>query len=219
MMHCLNPHVHIEIFIMRNLVYLINNRLKPKPFTYFWFKGWAKRAVNFSGLCGILWRNHSFSRKGVRLGHLSVIGNIELNGKGSNLVLGNECFISGKVHLALYEKITLGNNVVINQGCTLLTASHDINCPNWQHKKAPIVIEDYAWIATNSIILPGVTVGRGAVVGAGSVVTKSIPPYHVVAGNPAKTINERTLKELSHATVHWLAPFEAWLGIPKNELK
>ena len=85
------------------------------------------------------------------------------------------------------------------------------------HIKAPIVIDDYAWIATNSIILPGVTIGKGAVVGAGSVVTKSVPPYQVVAGNPARIVKERTLKELSHVTVNWLAPFEAWLSIPKTQ--
>ncbi|MCX7101578.1 MAG: acyltransferase [Methylobacter sp.] len=198
------------------LIFLIKNRLKPKKFTYLWYKSWGKRLLNFKGLCTILWYNYCFTRKGVKLGYLSVIGDIELNGKPSNLTIGNESFISGKSHLALNDKITLGNNVVINQGCTLLTASHDINCVNWEHIKSPIIIEDYAWVATNSIILPGVVIGKGAVIGAGSVVTKSVPPYHVVAGNPARIIKTRSLKKLTHATINWLAPFEAWLGIPKN---
>ena len=199
------------------IAYLINHRIKPKPFTYPWYKVWAKRIVNFKGLCKILWRNYFLFRKGVTMGHLSVIGNADLNGNPTNLVVGNECFIGSNVHLALHDKIILGNNVVVNDGCTLLTASHDVNCPNWSHVKAPIVIEDYAWIATNSMILSGVTIGKGAVVGAGSVVTKSVPPYQVVAGNPARIVKERKLKELSYVTVHWLAPFEAWLGIPKTQ--
>lgn len=199
------------------IAYLIKHRIKPKRFTYPWYKVWAKRVVNFKGLCQILWRNFCLSRKGVKIGYLSVIGDAELNGSPANLVVGNECFIGSHVHLALHEKINLGNNVVVNDGCVLLTASHDVNCPNWSHVKAPIVIEDYAWIATNSMILPGVTIGKGAVVGAGSVVTKSVPPYQVVAGNPARMVKERTLKELSHVTVHWLAPFEAWVGIPKTQ--
>ena len=65
----------------------------------------------------------------------------------------------------------------------------DWGCVNSQ----PIVIEDDAWIGMNCIILKGVTVGRGAVVGAGSVVTKDVPPWTLVAGNPA-----RVIKELPH---------------------
>jgi acetyltransferase-like isoleucine patch superfamily enzyme/GT2 family glycosyltransferase len=195
--------------------YLLKHRIKQKPFTFPWCKIWAKRVINFKGLCQILWRNFCLSRKGVKIGYLSVIGNTHLQGNLANLVVGNECFIGSNVHLALHDKIIFGNNVVVNDGCQFLTASHDINCPDWNHVKAPIVIEDYVWIATNSMILPGVTIGKGSVVGAGSVVTKCIPPYQVVAGNPARIVKERSLKELSHVTVHWLAPFEAWLGIPK----
>ena len=60
----------------------------------------------------------------------------------------------------------------------------------------PIVIEDYVWIATGAMILPGVTVGEGAVVAAGSVVTKDVPPWTVVAGNPAREVKKRVLKSI-----------------------
>jgi acetyltransferase-like isoleucine patch superfamily enzyme len=55
---------------------------------------------------------------------------------------------------------------------------------------SPIIIEDDAWIGFNSIILKGVTIGKGSIVGAGSVVTKSVPPWTIVGGNPAKIIRE-----------------------------
>lgn len=197
------------------LSYLLEHRIKPKPFTYPWFKVWAKRAVNFKGLYHILWRNFCLSRRGVKLGHLSVIGNANLHGNPTNFVVGNECFIGSHIHLALNDKIILGNNVVINDGCTFLTASHDVNSPNWQQISAPIVIEDYAWIATNSIILSGVTIGKAAVVGAGSVVSKDVLPYQVVAGNPARVVKNRIQHDFTHSPVRWLAPFEAWVGIPK----
>lgn len=196
--------------------YLFKHRVKPKIFSFLWLKTWAKRIVNFKGLCKLMLNTFLLRRKGAEIGPISVVGKAEFNGKLSNLKIGNECFIGRDVRLELHENITLGNNVVVNDGCLLLTGSHDINCPNWSHVKAPIVIEDYAWIAMNSILLPGVTIGRGAVVGAGAVVTKSVPPYKVVAGNPARIVKERQLKNLKHVTVHWLAPIEAWLGIPRS---
>ena len=62
---------------------------------------------------------------------------------------------------------------------------------NWNVvKKSPVIIEDKVWIGTRSIILKGVTVGEGAIVGAGSVVTKDVQPWTVVAGNPAQKIKE-----------------------------
>ena len=115
----------------------------------------------------------------------------------------------------LHDKIILANNVIINDGCILLTASHDVDNPDWQQISAPIVIEDYAWIATNSIILPGVTIGKAAVVGAGSVVSKDVLPYQVVAGNPARVVKNRMQHNFTHSPVRWFAPIEAWVGIPK----
>lgn len=68
---------------------------------------------------------------------------------------------------------------------------HDPQCPNFGVESAPVVIEDYAWLSCRSIILPGVTVGKGAVVAAGAVVTKSVESYTIVGGIPAKPIGKR----------------------------
>jgi acetyltransferase-like isoleucine patch superfamily enzyme len=195
------------------LSYLFRHRIRETSFTYRWFRVWAKRVVNLIGLIGILYRVARLSLKGAEIGDLSVINAVELNGKASNLKIGRECMLGNRVHLALHDKIVLGNNVVVNDGCVLLTASHDINSPDWRNIKAPILIDDYAWIATNAIILPGVTIGYGAVVGAGAVVTKSVPAYCVVAGNPARKIKDRTLKQYNYSVVRFQAPFEAWVGV------
>jgi acetyltransferase-like isoleucine patch superfamily enzyme len=195
------------------LSYIFRYRIREKPFSYGWYKIWAKRLVNLDGLILILYRISRLSLKGAEIGTLSAVGDVEINGIAANLKMGRECVLGSGVRLALHDKIILGNNVVINDGCTLLTASHDINSHDWHHVKAPILIEDYAWIATNSIILPGITIGYAAVVGAGAVVTKSVPAYHVVAGNPARIVKERTLKKMSHSTVRFLAPIEAWVGL------
>ena len=195
------------------VLYLFRHRIREAPFSYPWFKVWAKRVVNLNGLIRILYRVFRLSLKGAEVGDLSVIGAVELNGKASNLKMGRECVLGSRVHLALHDRILLGNHVVINDGCVLLTASHDVNDPEWKHVKAPIIMGDYAWIATNAIILPGVTVGYGAVVGAGAVVTKNIPAFSVVAGNPARILKQRAERQFSYSTVRFLAPVEAWVGI------
>jgi acetyltransferase-like isoleucine patch superfamily enzyme len=91
--------------------------------------------------------------------------------------------------------ITIGNNVLIAQYCSLVTAQHLyakeelVNTQPWTTQ--PIVIEDDVWLAANVIVTPGVTIGRGAVVGAGAVVTKDVAPYTIVAGVPAKFLKNR----------------------------
>ena len=91
--------------------------------------------------------------------------------------------------------ITIGDEVFIGPKVNLITINH---APNPDNRSAtygrPIVIEDKAWIGINSTILPGVRIGYGAIVGAGSVVTKDVPPMTVVAGNPAKFIKKIEVK-------------------------
>jgi acetyltransferase-like isoleucine patch superfamily enzyme len=89
--------------------------------------------------------------------------------------------------------ITIGDRVSIAPRVTLVTSSH----PNHSRirgfaplSQGPIVIEDDAWLGSGCVILPGVRIGRGAVVGANSVVSSSVPALHVVAGQPARTIRE-----------------------------
>lgn len=88
----------------------------------------------------------------------------------------------------------IGKNVCIGEDVRLITGSHDVTSPHFNLVTRPITINDNVWIATGAIVLPGVTIGEGAVVGAGSVVTKDVEPWSVVAGNPAKFIKKRELK-------------------------
>lgn len=95
------------------------------------------------------------------------------------------------LYLLRTRDITIGDEVFIGPKVNLITINHD---PDPENRSAtygrPIVIEDKAWIGINSTILPGVRIGYGAIVGAGSVVTKDVPPMTVVAGNPAKFIKK-----------------------------
>jgi acetyltransferase-like isoleucine patch superfamily enzyme len=100
--------------------------------------------------------------------------------------IGDRCTLDGR------SGLTIGNSVNISTGAEIWTLQHDVNDPHFGAKGGAVVIEDYAWISSRSTILPGVTVGKGAVVAAGAVVTKSVAPYEIVGGIPAKKIGERS---------------------------
>jgi acetyltransferase-like isoleucine patch superfamily enzyme len=104
---------------------------------------------------------------------------------GDHVIVGFQCFLGGEAG------ITIGNNVNIASFGVLLGGWHDINDPTFASELRPIVIEDYAWLATRVTVLAGTRIGRGAVVAAGAVVTRDVPPYTVVGGVPAKKIGER----------------------------
>ena len=92
-------------------------------------------------------------------------------------------------------EVYIGKNVCIGEFAKIITGSHDLQSPTFDLKELPIRIEDNCWIATGAIVLQGVTIGEGAVVAAGAVVTKDVAPWTVVAGNPAKFIKKRELKD------------------------
>lgn len=87
--------------------------------------------------------------------------------------------------------LIIGDCVDIAQEVNIWSLQHDYNNPTYATKSGKVVIEDYAWIASRVTVLPGVTIGRGAVVGACSVVTKNIPSMCIAVGNPAKVIGKR----------------------------
>ena len=109
--------------------------------------------------------------------------------------IGNYSIISARVNCYSVDSITMGDHVVISEGAFLCTASHDINSATMELVHKPITIESQVWIAAKAFIGPGVKIGEGAVVGAYAVVTKDVEPWTVVAGNPAKVVKKRVLRE------------------------
>jgi maltose O-acetyltransferase len=83
--------------------------------------------------------------------------------------------------------------VSISPDVTVLTSQHLYDDPTFALVSRPVVIEDYVWIGTRAMVMPGVTIGRGAVVAAGAVVTKDVAPLEVVGGVPARPIGRRSL--------------------------
>lgn len=126
--------------------------------------------------------------------NVSIFGNVDFRCP-SRLKIGTGSSIGPQVMLDARAGLDIGKNVTIAYRATIWTFHHDMNSPTFANKGAAVKIEDYAWICSNSIILPGVTIGQGAVVASGSVVTKDVAPYTIVGEIPAKKIGERDKKE------------------------
>ena len=142
---------------------------------------------------------------------MSVLSPSKLDGRLKNLSIGKQSFI-GRVEMQLHASITIGDRVCINDGVRIFSASHDVRGPEWTQVSGPIVIKDYAWIASGAILLPGVTIGRGAVVGAGSVVASDLPDGAVAVGNPAGIRESIRSAALRYSPESFLPFRRAWLG-------
>lgn len=93
--------------------------------------------------------------------------------------------------------IQIGSDVSIGPEAAILTLGHDPRSSTFADRGGPVHIGNHAWIGYRAVVLPGVCIGEGAVVGAGSVVTRDVPPFQIVAGNPARVIGERP-RDLSY---------------------
>jgi putative colanic acid biosynthesis acetyltransferase WcaF len=110
------------------------------------------------------------------------------------LTLGTHVAISDRVILYNLGQMTIGDSTVISQDAYLCGGTHDYTDASYPLLRKPIVIGRAVWIAAGAFIGPGVSVGDGAVIGARAVVTRDVPPWTVVAGNPARVIKKRELK-------------------------
>ena len=126
--------------------------------------------------------------------HNKVQSNVYV-GSGRNISIGSYCQINQNVRMI---DVSLGDYVMLAPNVQLLGGKvhnfSSLDTPmvlQGETYKGPIIVEDDVWIGINAIILPGVRIGKGAIVGAGAVVTKDVAPYTIVVGNPAKMIRKR----------------------------
>jgi acetyltransferase-like isoleucine patch superfamily enzyme len=133
---------------------------------------------------------------GLRAGKASAfLGPINVTGSGdvSLLEMGERTYVSGPLHVDLGASVRIGNGVRLGHHVVLLTFDHDIGPPDYRCGRlvaAPISIGDGAWIGSRVTVLPGVSIGSGAVVAAGAVVTRDVPPNTLVAGIPARRVRD-----------------------------
>lgn len=115
---------------------------------------------------------------------------------GRNLIVGNDVDFAHGVLVTTGGGVRIGDRTLIGYGAKILSSNHRIppvpqRIFDAGHVDAPVVIGPDVWIGANSIILPGVSIGEGAMVAAGSVVTKDVPAWFIVGGVPAKVIRQR----------------------------
>ena len=112
---------------------------------------------------------------------------------GKNTYLGDHVFMNYMCTILDNNEVRIGNHVMIGPAVQIYTAAHDFQAEarnqGWEVAK-PILIEDNVWIGGGAILLPGVSVGRNAVVGAGAVVSRNVAANTIVAGNPARVIRK-----------------------------
>jgi acetyltransferase-like isoleucine patch superfamily enzyme len=122
------------------------------------------------------------------------------------LTIGRNSVINENCRIDTRGGIAIGKNVVISSEAVILTATHDPKSPQFEGVMQSVLIHDFAWVGLRALILPGVILGKGSIVAAGAVVTKSVRPGDTVAGVPARVIAsgrsdlhyETTYKRLFH---------------------
>lgn len=123
---------------------------------------------------------------------------------GQKVSIGKGTVINHGCLLYTTGGLVIGEHVSISAGTWLVTGSHDINDPLFPVFYKPIVIGNHVWIGMRATVLPGVTVGEGAIVMAGAMVSRDVPPYAIVGGVPARVIKQRETRQFSAVLSHQL---------------
>lgn len=173
-------------------------RVFDKPYQYWekiFRKGWQRYMLFQVGLIPFHYiRRFVYRALGAEIGK-NVVFHFRTEIRGIHrLKIGAGTIIGDNALLAAQRGLTIGKNVNLSSNVSIYSGAHDHRNPSFRSTPAttrPITIGDRVWIGSNAIILTGVNIGEGAVVCAGCVVTKDVEPYAVVAGIPARKVNER----------------------------
>ncbi len=143
-------------------------------------------------------RNIAYKLVGMNLGDKSTIHMWASFFNPANIIIGNDTIIGDHAFLDGRAKLVIGSHVDIASSVMIYNCEHDIHDEKFSARSESVIIDDYVFIGPRVTILPGVHVGKGAVIAAGAVVTKNIDPFCIVAGVPAKPIGQRKNTNLSY---------------------
>jgi acetyltransferase-like isoleucine patch superfamily enzyme len=195
-------------WLIYKIIARIYNFLKSTADIYY-VKSLEKKCINNGSTISpkAIINNISNKRDNILIGTKTIVdGELLIFKSGGKIEIGDYCYIGLGSKIWSGESVTLGNFVFISHNVNIFdTNSHMMNsferakafkqlidegCPplNEIIITSPIIIEDYVWINFNAIILKGIKIGKGAIIAAGAVVTKDVPEYAIVAGNPAKIV-------------------------------
>ena len=142
--------------------------------------------------CMGAWRSYLLTLFGAKIGRARLHQSVSVWAPWL-LELGSDVYIDRNVHLYNVFGLTTGDRVIISLGSFLCGASHDYTKASYPLTGGRIILGSDSWLAADVFVSPGIKIGEGCVVGARSVVTKDVPPWSVIAGNPAKVIKPRTV--------------------------
>ena len=145
------------------------------------------------------WRCWLLRRFGARIGSFCSIYSDVVIWAPWNLVMENYASIGRRVIVYSIAPVTIGCRAVVSQGVHLCTGTHDYESENFQLYAKPIVIESDAWICADAFIGPGVSIGKGSVIGARSVAVRDQPAWMVCGGNPCLPIKKRTAPKYTYS--------------------
>lgn len=167
-----------------------NFRGRPAWFVQLW---WIVQATLFRWSPQFMygWRNFLLRAFGAKIGDGVIIRPTAEITYPWKLTIGNHCWVGDYTALYTLGQIVVGDNACVSQHCYLAAATHDYTRPTFDMLDKRITIGPEAWLATGVFVAPGITIGRGTVVAARSVVVKDLPPMMLCAGNPARVLRPR----------------------------
>lgn len=157
--------------------------------------GFATPLFRFSPRICFGWRRFLLRLFGARIGRDVNIYNSATIYMPWHLKVGDQSSIGEHAYIYNLGQITIGSRTTISQRAHLCAGTHDFTDPALPLLKPPIVVQDQAWVCADAFVGPNVTVGEGAIVGARAVAVKDVEPWDIVAGNPARVVRKRVMKE------------------------
>lgn len=119
-----------------------------------------------------------------------------------HLRVGDDCWVGERVWIDNLTTVQLGSDVCLSQDCYICTGNHNWSDPAFELIVQGVELGNASWAAARSVLLPGVVLGEGAIAGAGSVITRSVPPWEIHTGNPAAFVRRRDIQSKADARIN-----------------